>query len=381
LRSERGSTILEYLIILGAAAMIYFGGPLLLHGVQDWLALVNAERVAMHQVVVNGFYSPCAQQRLDEALEAANIPPALVAAQGTATQQQYGQPVKLALQYTYSPASWIHIPLSAISRTISQYLPGQAAGGGCPPAGNEEVATGVGIPATITIYADHNPANVSQLVTFCGEVVDQYGNPVGTNVFVSGGGQSARVYAQGGHYSAVFSFASAGSVTVGATAGSASVGIQEVIVTSAPVITGVTIKYNPGLYGGDTSFVVNGDGFGTLPGDWVVGSSAPITKAITVTNCRSQTVQDTPWLLIADPSPGHGASGPWVSGLYNPNLPAQGPCIGLWIQSWTPTQVIVTQLGNDMAFGWYALSPGDTVNITIWNPQSGQSAFWMGVVP
>ncbi|MDA8336016.1 MAG: hypothetical protein M0Z41_13715 [Peptococcaceae bacterium] len=242
MRSERGSAILEYLLILGAAAMIYFGGPLLIHGVQDWLALANAERVAMHQVAVNGFYSGCAQQRLDEALQASNIPSNLVTAQGTSTQQQYGQPVSLALQYTYSPAEWLHIPLSAGSQTISQYLPGQVAGGGCPPGSTGTVATGAGIPATVTIYANPNPAAVGQQVTFSGTVLDQFGNLMATTVTISGAGQSAQVYAQGGYYSAVLTFPTTGLVTVWATAGSASAQTQEAIGGTANNLTKIYAK-------------------------------------------------------------------------------------------------------------------------------------------
>ncbi len=252
MRSERGSAILEYLLILGAAAMIYFGGPLLIHGVQDWLALANAERVAMHQVAVNGYYSGCALQRLDEALQASNIPPNLVTAQGTTTQQQYGQPVSLAVQYTYSPASWLHIPLSAGSQTISQYLPGQVAGGGCPPAGNGTVGTGAGVPSTVTIYATPNPANVNQSVAFSGEVMDQYGNPVATNVTLSGGGQSAQVFAQGGYYSGALAFSQPGSYTITATAGAAAGSVTltvEQVLQIAYVWNDAQASYSAGKYG------------------------------------------------------------------------------------------------------------------------------------
>jgi hypothetical protein len=236
LRSERGSAILEYLLILGAAAMIYFGGPLLIHGVQDWLALANAERVAMHQVAVSGYYSGCAQQRLDEALQAANIPVNLVSAQGTITQQQYGQPVSLALQYTYSPAAWIHIPLSAGSQTISQYLPGQVAGGGCPPASNTVVSTGPNSLETLTIFANPSTVNVNQPVTFSGEVIDRFGNPAPNYVYVSGGGQAVQVYASDGYYSAVLTFSSLGTVTVSATVQSVSASTQvDVVSNSCPL--------------------------------------------------------------------------------------------------------------------------------------------------
>ncbi|MDA8336018.1 MAG: hypothetical protein M0Z41_13725 [Peptococcaceae bacterium] len=296
MRSERGSAILEYLLILGAAAMIYFGGPLLIHGVQDWLALANAERVAMHQVAVTGQYGACAQQRLDDALQAANIPPHLVQAQGTTTQQQYGQPVSLALQYTYSPASWIHIPLSAGSQTISQYLPGQVAGGGCPPGSAGTVATGAGVPSTVTIYANPNPAAVGQAVTFSGEVLDQYGNPVPTNVTVSGGGQSAQVYAQGGYYSAVLAFAAPGSVTVWASAGSASVSIQLPVnsqCTLAANFTGPSLpsgwwfsgtpainSWNPLLW--DADYSINDNSYnGRLNSPYTIMPDTPLSITIT----------------------------------------------------------------------------------------------------
>ncbi|MDA8336490.1 MAG: hypothetical protein M0Z41_16130 [Peptococcaceae bacterium] len=62
-------------------------------------------------------------------------------------------------------------------------------------------------------------------MTFSGEVMDQYGDPVAANVVVSGGGQSAQVYAQGGYYSAELTFATSGTYTITATADTAAADI------------------------------------------------------------------------------------------------------------------------------------------------------------
>ena len=262
MRDERGSSILEYLIAGLIFFVVIFTIPLLIHGVQDYEALANAERVAMHQEEVAGYFSSCASQRLQEALQEANIPltrSGMVSA--TSQQQQYGQPVSLEVRYVYQPLSWMSIPLTVANQGISQYTPGETAGGGCPPPSNGAVATGPGSPATVTIYASPNPANVGQQVTFSGEVMDQYGNPVGANVTVSGGGQSATVYAQGGYYSAVLTFGSPGTFTVWAAAGGASASTQETVIVPVQTLLDTAVNYQ-----GFTE--VSPTPYPTFPVDW-----------------------------------------------------------------------------------------------------------------
>lgn len=245
MKDDRGSAILEYLIAGTIFFSVIFGVPLLIHGVQDYLALANAERLAMHQIEVNGYYGGCAQTRLQEALAAENLPSNLVkVANATNTQQQYGSPVALALTYTYSPVSWIKIPLAVGNTGISQYVPGEIGSGGCPPAANLVSATGPSSSAHVSIYATPNPANTGQTVTFMGTVTDQYGNPVpnGTQVVISGG-QSTTVTTSGGTFSGTLTFPGAGTYTVTATAGGVSATVQETVISQPTVLFDQTVNY------------------------------------------------------------------------------------------------------------------------------------------
>ena len=397
MRDERGSSILEYLIAGLIFFVVIFTVPLLIHGAQDYGAMANAERVAMHQEEVDGYYSACASMRLRDALQGANLPANLVSVvSATSRQQQYGQPVDLAVRYVYQPFSWLSIPLTVSSQAVSQYTPGETSGGGCPPPANGTVATGPGSPATVTIHANPNPANVGQQVTFSGEALDQYGNPVAANVTVSGGGQSATVYAQGGYYSAVLTFGSPGTFTVWAAAGGASASTQETVQQPLncpdPVVTAVVINYDPNPYnyynqpsGEDTSFTIYGSCFGTLPSPWFDGGNTSPINADDPYVCQGTYAHhDTPWTVFADTT-GHlgGQPFPWSFG-YTPstfgNPNANGSCGGLWIASWTPEKIVISQLGNGMSYGW-ELWPGDAIGIRIANPQSGVSTTWHGTVP
>ena len=293
MKDERGSGILEYLIAGLIFFVVIFTIPLLIHGAQDYGAMANAERVAMHQEEVDGYYSACASMRLRDALQGANLPANLVSVvSATSQQQQYGQPVNLAVRYVYQPFSWLSIPLRVGDEAVSQYTPGETSGGGCPPPANGTVATGPGSPATVTIHASPNPANAGQQVTFSGEVLDQYGNPVSTNVTVSGGGESATVYAQGGYYSAVLTFGSPGTFTVWATAGGASTNVQETVNQPAQILFDQRIFYGP-----------NSIDEGVIPG-FVLDANHAIVLHLTDFSTPSQA--------------GGGYSGAWVDDLSRP---------------------------------------------------------------
>lgn len=108
----------------------------------------------------------------------------------------------------------------------------------------------------------------------------------------------------------------------------------------APVITAVSAI----LPSADQTITIRGSGFGYLP---------PYDG-------------DSPWLEIVD------LTANWTAGYVDPLGNADG--VTADVTSWTDSKIVISGLGGIYGAGVlnpYVLSPGDTVEIGVWNPQTG----------
>ncbi|MDD2705834.1 MAG: hypothetical protein PHU07_10955 [Acidocella sp.] len=105
----------------------------------------------------------------------------------------------------------------------------------------------------------------------------------------------------------------------------------------APVITGVT-GFNPNL---DQPIVISGHGF---------GAQAPFSG-------------DTPYLMISDVSRGWNAGS--NRGEWTPNV------VTVNVTSWTDDQIVISGFPSGYGQQGWIFGVGDTVDIQVWNPQTG----------
>ena len=135
MRGNIGQSTVAYMLVLVGFFVSLLAGWVYGNGAAVAQSLKHAQQEALREEEVAGYFDSCAAQRLAYWLRAAHINPSSVQIlQETTDRQPAGQPVYLALRYVYRPPGSMFPPITmtADEPGVSQYLPGQAQGGGCP---------------------------------------------------------------------------------------------------------------------------------------------------------------------------------------------------------------------------------------------------------
>lgn len=125
---ERGSAYIELLWAIPIILVLIVAGTVVGELAVKQLNLLHAEREALRQTAIAGYYDYKSGRTLVQSLQESGIEPSQVNVQATRYRQSFGNPVYVRLNMSvrvrlFGAATPLNVPLHAEGTMTSQYIP------------------------------------------------------------------------------------------------------------------------------------------------------------------------------------------------------------------------------------------------------------------